>query len=441
VVGSYKFLKMRDSHRLVRGSGGDGGARHTSHLRGLNIDRVLNIAIERPDTFTRAELIQATGLSAPTVGSLTTYLIRRGIITDLGTAPSSGGRRPALMEFNARHGYIAGIDLGPTRTRIALADLRGQPLAREIIATPVDVAPNTLVAQIAAALRVLMAEAEIPPDRLFAAIAGVPGSVDLDRGVVLTAPNLPGWNEIPMRAMLQQELHAAALIENDVNLALLGEHWQGAARGHDTCAFIFVGTGIGSAILIDGLLHHGHHYTAGEIGLMCMAPEYAGRDFGSRGCLEVLAGLDALRERWPMATKEDPGRWFKALLEHEEAGDPEARRAIEQTLQLIGMATANLGSIVDPSIIVLGGAMFAPSQRLVEEVRRVVRSIMQAPFEIVPSALGSEAPLAGCLLVGSMEARRHLRQTLRGSIGARRLQERPAQAENVKAQFRAPVGS
>jgi predicted NBD/HSP70 family sugar kinase len=142
-----------------------------------------------------------------------------------------------------------------------------------------------------------------------------------------------------------------------------------------------------------------------------------------------------------MATKEDPGRWFKALLEHEEAGDPEARRAIEQTLQLIGMATANLGSIVDPSIIVLGGAMFAPSQRLVEEVRRVVRSIMQAPFEIVPSALGSEAPLAGCLLVGSMEARRHLRQTLRGSIGARRLQERPAQAENVKAQFRAPVGS
>src|SRR5689334_6779957 len=146
---------MRDSHRLVRGSGGDGGARHTSHLRGLNIDRVLNIAIERPGTFTRAELIQATGLSAPTVGSLTTHLIRRGVITDLGTAPSSGGRRPALMEFNARHGYIAGIDLGPRRTRIALADLRGQPLAREIITTPSSVAPHALVAQIAAAVRAL----------------------------------------------------------------------------------------------------------------------------------------------------------------------------------------------------------------------------------------------------------------------------------------------
>ena len=341
------------------------------------------------------------------------------------------------MEFNARHGYIAGIDLGPTRTRLALADLRGQPLAREIITTPSGVTPAVLVAQIAAALRTLMAEAEIPPDRVFAAVAGVPGSVDLDRGVVLTAPNLPGWEEIPMRAMLQQELHTAALIENDVNLALLGEHWQGAARGHDTCAFIFVGTGIGSAILIDGLLHHGHHYTAGEIGLMCMAPEYIGRDFGSRGCFEMLAGLDALRERWRQAAKEDPSRWFKALLEHEEAGDLEARRAIDQTLQLIGMAAANLGAIVDPSIIVLGGAMFAPSSRLVEEVRRVVNDITPAPYEIVPSALGNEAPLAGCLLVGSMEARRHLRQALRGTVGARRLQERPVPAaESVKA-FRA----
>jgi len=287
-----------------------------------------------------------------------------------------------------------------------------------------------------------MTEAEIPADRLFAAVAGVPGSVDLDRGVVLSAPNLPGWKEIPMRAMLQQELHTAALIENDVNLALLGEHWQGAARGHDTCAFIFVGTGIGSAILIDGLLHHGHHYTAGEIGLMCMAPEHVGRDFGSRGCLEVLAGLDALRERWPMAEKQDPARWFEALLEHEEAGDSEARRAIDQTVELIGMAAANLGSIVDPSLIVLGGSMFASSQRLVEGVRDVVRRIIPAPFEIVLSGLGTEAPLAGCLLVGSMEARRHLRQTLRGSVGTRRLQERPAApAETVKAQFRAPAGS
>ena len=396
------------------------GARHAAHLRGLNIDRVLNIAFERPGTFTRAELIEATGLSAPTVGSLTSHLIQTGVITDLGTAPSRGGRRPALMEFNARHGYIAGIDLGPTRTRLAVADLRGQALAREIIATPAEGSPEAMLGKICCALRSLMAQASVPPDRLFVVVAGTPGIVDLDTGTVGFAPNLPGWTEVPLQKILQQDLQTAVVIENDVNLALLGEHWQGAARGHDTCAFIFVGTGIGSAILIDGTLHHGHRYMAGEIGVMCMAPEYLGRDFGSRGCLEMLAGLDALRARWPLAAQEDPAHWFAALLEAARTGNAEATHAIAETARLIGMATANVAAVVDPSIIVLGGAMFAQAEPLVGAVRQVVNQIARRPVEVVLSALGKEAPLAGCLLVGAMEARRALRQKLK--TASRRLQ-------------------
>ncbi|HEY7057850.1 MAG TPA: ROK family protein [Vicinamibacterales bacterium] len=413
---------MRDSHRPFRGDAVDSGARHAGHLRGLNIDRVLNIAIERPGTFTRAEIIQATGLSAPTVGSLTSHLIRTGVISDLGTAPSRGGRRPGLMEFNARHAYIAGIDLGPTRTRLAVADLRGKPIARQIITTPSDIKPHLMLGRIAAALRALMEQARVPAERLVVVIAGAPGAVNLDKGTVDMAPNLNGWTDVPMLKVLQQELETTVLIENDVNLALLGEHWQGAAQGHDTCAFIFVGTGIGSAILIDGTLHHGHSFMAGEIGVMCMAREYLERDFGSRGCLEMLAGLDALRARWPLEAQEDPAGWFAALLQRSETGDHEARRAIEETTDLIGIATANVAAVVDPSIVVLGGAMFAQAQPLVDAVRRVVHRISRTKFEVVLSALGKEAPLAGCLLIGAMEARRHLRQTLKVPTAVRRVQ-------------------
>jgi glucokinase len=413
---------MRDSHRPFRGDAVDSGARHAGHLRGLNIDRVLNIAIERPGTFTRAEIIQATGLSAPTVGSLTSHLIRTGVISDLGTAPSRGGRRPGLMEFNARHAYIAGVDLGPTRTRLAVADLRGKPIARQIITTPSDIKPHLMLGRIAAALRALMEQARVPADRLVVVIAGAPGAVNLDKGTVDMAPNLNGWTDVPMLRVLQQELETTVLIENDVNLALLGEHWQGAAQGHDTCAFIFVGTGIGSAILIDGTLHHGHSFMAGEIGVMCMAREYLERDFGSRGCLEMLAGLDALRARWPLEAQEDPAGWFAALLQRSETGDHEARRAIEETTDLIGIATANVAAVVDPSIVVLGGAMFAQAQPLVDAVRRVVHRISRTKFEVVLSALGKEAPLAGCLLIGAMEARRHLRQTLKVPTAVRRVQ-------------------
>jgi glucokinase len=319
------------------------------------------------------------------------------------------------MEFNARHGYIAGIDLGPTRTRLAVADLRGQALAREIIATPSDGTPEQMLRTICDALRSLMVQAGVPADRLVVVVAGTPGAVDLDKGMVGFAPNLPGWTRVPMQSILHHELQTPVVIENDVNLALLGEHWQGAARGHDTCAFIFVGTGIGAAILIDGTLHHGTRYMAGEIGFMCMAPQYIGVDFGSRGCLEMLAGLDALRARWPLAAQEDPARWVAALLDAEGAGNEDARRAIAETARLIGMAAANVAAVVDPSLIILGGAMFAQAEPLVAAVREVIDQISRRRFEVVVSALGKEAPLAGCLLVGAMEARRHLRQKLKGA--------------------------
>src|SRR5438094_969808 len=174
------------------------GAGDAGHLRRLNLQRMLAVVMSQPTPFTRAELIEATGLSAPTVGSLVAHLVRSGVVRELGTA---------------------------------------------------------------------------------------------------------------------------VVVENDVNLAVLGEHWRGAARGHDTCAFIFVGTGIGAGILIDGALHRGHHFMAGEIAMMCMGPQYLDGNFGSRGCLETLAGLKALSGRWPGADGRDPAEWLAELFEAAQAGD------------------------------------------------------------------------------------------------------------------------
>jgi glucokinase len=152
----------------------DGGARHARHLRSLNLERVLNVAMDRPGPFTRAELIEATGLSAPTVGSLAAELIRNGVVKDLGTGPSSGGRRPFAMELNARHGYVAGIDLGPTRTRLAVADLRGDRVADRIVDTPMGVSPEALLQRVADAVRDLMRDAGAPARHLVVVGAGGP---------------------------------------------------------------------------------------------------------------------------------------------------------------------------------------------------------------------------------------------------------------------------
>jgi predicted NBD/HSP70 family sugar kinase len=216
-----------------------------------------------------------------------------------------------------------------------------------------------------------------------------------------------------MRDLLESALQAPVEVENDVNLAVLGEHWRGAARGHDTCAFVFVGTGIGAGILIGGELHRGHHYMAGEIGVMCMGPQFVDVDYGERGCFETLAGLHGLAERWPQASRQDPAGWVAGLFEAAMSGDRRARKIVDETARLIAIAVANVAAVVDPTLIVLGGALFAQAESLVHDVRKLVERIYPSPIEIVPSALGKDAPLSGSLLMAANDARERLRHELR----------------------------
>jgi len=371
------------------------------------------MAMDRTEPFTRADVMTATALSAPTVGTLTQSLLQRGLLHDLGAGPSRGGRRPAFMEFNARHGFVAGISMGATRTHVAVADLRGERLAHQVLSTPAGIGPEPLLDRLAGATRSVLKEAGVRRDRLLAAVAGVPGAVDRERGIVLAlAPNLRGWSDVPVAAILGRALGAPVTVENDVNLAILAERWRGAARGHETCAFIHGGSGIGAGIVVDGHLHRGDHSLAGEIGLMCMGLEHLDKDYGAKGCLETLAGLKGAAGRWPDARGGLREGWVAALFEAAAAGDAKARAAIDQTAGLLGIGVANLTLVIDPSLVVLGGALFEQGGDFVSEVRRVVARVVPSPPEIVVSALGSEASLWGCLLVATNDARARLRNSL-----------------------------
>ena len=389
----------------------NGGVRNAAHLRRLNLERVLAAAIAREGEFTRAELIEATGLSAPTVGSLAASLIRTGLLVDLGSGPSRGGRRPGHMEFNRRHGLVAVIDLGPTRTRLAVADLRGEVVLHRVINTPDDKEPRALLNTLASQTRELLHATDAPGNRLLAICAGVPGAVDPATGTIIgLTPNLPGWTQVPVAAILRQALDAPVVVENDVNLAVLGEHWKGAARNHDTCVFLSFGTGIGAGIMVDGHLHHGHHALAGEIGLLCMGPQFVNQDFASRGCLETLAGLGALRNRWRGV--EQAPNWVPGLFTAAMSGDRDARAVVEDVSTLVGIAAANVACIVDPSIVVLGGALGMQGEPLLQRVRQIVGRIMPVPPAIVVSDLDKDAPVWGGVLLATAEALEQVRLQL-----------------------------
>ena len=389
-------------------------ARHAGHLRTLNLERILTVAMDRPAALTRQELGQVTSLSAPTISILATDLLRRGLLRDAGAAASRGGRRATLVEFNARYGVVLGIDIGSLDTRLAVADLRGEILARSAMPTAARAEPADLLAGVAAAARALLRETAIAGSTLMAVAAAVPGAVDRERGVVVAlAPNLKGWHHVPVAEILGRSLGASVVVDNDVNLAVVGERWRGVARGHDTCAFLSVGAGIGAGIVIGGELHRGHHSLAGEIGLMCPGPEYAEHDFGNRGGLESMAAMKALGELWgaPKAPRGDG--WIADLFTAAQRGEGHAQDVVRQVGVLLGMATTNLALVVDPSLIVFGGPLLASGSPLLDETRRVVARIIPSPPEMLASELGHDATLWGCLLAATHEARTRVRNSLR----------------------------
>jgi predicted NBD/HSP70 family sugar kinase len=212
---------------------------------------------------------------------------------------------------------------------------------------------------------------------------------------------------------LEGQLRARVVVENDVNLAVLGEHWRGAARGHDTCVFISLGVGVGAGILIGGELHRGHHSLAGEIAVMCMASESVSGNFGSRGWLETLVGLDTIVGRWRPSAAGELREQARALLQAARDGEPGALQALGEAATLIGMAAAQVSVVIDPSLLVLGGPLLANGGEVLERVRAVVSRINPRPPKVVRSTLGEHAMLTGSILVATQEARGRLRGLLR----------------------------
>jgi glucokinase len=389
-------------------------ARHPRQLRRVNMDRVLAATMGRSGPVTRAELMRVTGLSAPTVGTLAAELVRLGLLRELGRGPSTGGRRPRGLQFNSDFGVVAGIVLEARTTRLALADLSGNTVAATQVQTPEGEGPERLLMWMRDLVASLMSETGIPAGRrLLAVTAGLPGAVDRARGTVVgLMPGFRSWENLAVGAYLERLVGAPVIVENDVNLAVLGEHWRGAAQGHDTCVFISLGVGIGAGILIGGELHRGHHSLAGEIAVMCMAAEHVDREYGSRGCMESLVGLDRIVARWRPDAREGLQQQASRLLQAAQDGDPEALRVIHEAATLIGMAASHVSLVIDPSLLVLSGVLVGTGGEMLEEVRRVVGRIIPRPPKVVCSALGDQAMLLGSLLVATQEARGRLRRRL-----------------------------
>lgn len=378
--------------------GPDEGAVNT---RRLHRQRVLD-AIRRLGPISRADLAKRTHLSPPTVSALVEDLLGgAGLLREVGVGVSSGGRPPILLEFNAHVGCLVGVDIGSRTLRMAVADLQGRVMARHQERTRAD-SLDAAVVQVGDGIDALLRRAGTDPAKLFAIGVGAPGMTDVKTGRVIKAANLTGWTDVPLRDLLQSRFQTDVQVDNDANMAALGERWHGVARQIGDFVFLALGAGVGAGIVVGGRLHRGHHWYAGEISRMTLDFREWQVDFGERGYLESRISAAAIPD-WAHARQlvaragHDRDAVVRVIFDAAREGDAEAALVVEELAVFLGTAIANLVSVLDPELIVFGGGLSHAGDMLLRPVRRVVSRIVPNVPRLEISALGGDAQLYGSL--------------------------------------------
>lgn len=307
----------------------------------------------------------------------------------------------------------AGLDLGGTTTAGILLDVDGQALSYMQIDTEAHRGHNAVLTRMGDLVHRLLVGAGADIERLQAVGIGLPGMLDLERGVTKFLPNLPGaWPDVPVVERMEDQLDRPVFLLNDVRSFTLGELTFGAGRGIDNLLCVSIGTGIGGGLAVGGKLHLGLDGTAGEVGHQTIVPDGPRCGCGNAGCLEALAsgpaiagmGMKAVRQGLTTMIRDlaegDLNRITPALIhEAAESGDEVAAYIYERSGTFIGIAVANLITVLSPQMVIVGGGVAQAGDWLLDPIRRTVRERARVtPIEkvhIVRAALGMRAGVMG----------------------------------------------
>ena len=368
-------------------------------LKHLNERTVLE-AIRAGAPISRAEISRRAGISKPTVSLALQTLVDAGLVREAARGPSGPSYGAVFFEPVPEAAYVLGLDLGARFLRGAVCDLAGEVRARQDVELRGADADGALQA-IATLGESLVAAAALPVERIDGIVLGVPGVVDAETSTLhLTSPNIPGLEGRAFGVELGDLLGIDVTLENDVNLAAVGERWAGVARGVDDFAFLSVGTGMGMGLVLGGELHRGKHGAAGEV------------DWALAGLAEDVDpsadGLAALAERVAPAgsagTSLAPPYDARAIFAAARRGDPLGRTVVDEVARRIAAHITPIAAVADPALVVLGGGLGANGDLLLTPVRRLLAAWIPYPPQIEISSLGEAAVLMGALAVGLRSA-------------------------------------
>jgi len=378
-------------------------------LRALN-ERSLLGHLRRDGPASRAQLARVSGLSKVTVSLTMANLERAGLVRVAGSTSPGRGRLAVLYEPDPTAGYVVGVDIGRAWVRCELADLSGATVGRRDVPNRARSAAS-LVETVAGAAHAIVAEAGLDWGQVVHTLIGSPGVFDPRSGRLLFASNLPGWGRAGLLDDLRNALGPRVDVENDANLAAIGEGAFGAGAGTRTFAFLTVGTGVGMGIVVDGKLYRGARGAAGEVAYLPVgddgtpgAPLLSDPSVSRRGMLERTTAADAV-VRTAHALGMTEARSAQAVFEAARRGDGTARRAVELEGQRLALVVGSVAAILDPELIVLGGGIGRNLDLLQDALVRRLHEVTPLRPRVVVSRLGDDAVLRGAIAIALDVAR------------------------------------
>jgi predicted NBD/HSP70 family sugar kinase len=353
---------------------------------------------------TRSELAAATGLGRSSIAQRVDALLASSLVGAAGEASSSGGRPPTQFAFNPSARVVLAADIGATHVRLAATDLAATVLASELVDLDIALGPEVVLRWVLDHGRTLLTKA----DRSFSDLAGVgiglPGPVEHATGRPTNPPIMPGWDGFDVPGVVRAEaadLDCVVTVDNDVNVMALGEHFLGF-RNVAHLMFVKVATGIGSGIISDGALRRGAQGAAGDLGHIHVPHDVdAVCRCGNVGCLEAVASGAAVASQLRAAGVEAHASRDVAVLVR--GGSVLATQLVREAGRTIGEVLASAVSLLNPSVIVIGGSLSAAGDPLLAGVREVVyrRSLPLATAElrIVPASAGDLSGVVGAAVM------------------------------------------
>jgi len=372
-------------------------------MRNINRSAILEL-IRKESPITRSKIARCLNVSFPTVVRIVDDLMEEGLIKSSDAyEESTGGRPPELLEFNGQAHAVVGIDLSGTKILGAVSDLSGNIQEERQIAHKEGASPEYHLAHLCEVIDALLASPR-PADQEVRGIGvGAPGVTLVPNGVVTWAPSF-GWRDLPLQDILNERFDVPVFVENDVNLAALGELGFGCDHRVTNLVSIAVGTGIGAGIIIDGALYRGHNQGAGEVCYMLPGVEFLGRRYDEFGALESLASVTGIvkRAKEICALEEANGVeniTVEDVFEAAREGVPWAQKVIDDTVDYLSLAIVNISTTLDPEIIILGGEVTGSSDLLIEAIRQRLEGIVPFVPQVVASSLGPRAVVMGAIML------------------------------------------